>query len=65
MLLAACQGEQSEPDELPVMFTSDHIGELQPENWIETVIGSGTYGSVCKATWRGTSVAVKVIKEPG
>eukprot|EP01043_Picozoa_sp_COSAG02_P057613 COSAG02_NODE_7024_length_3223_cov_1.961268_2_plen_48_part_00 len=47
------------------MFTSDHICELQPDNWIETVIGSGTYGSVCKANWRGTSVAVKVIKEPG
>lgn len=50
---------------VPVMFTSDHVRELQPDNWIEQVVGSGTYGSVCKASWRGADVAVKVIKLPG
>jgi hypothetical protein len=47
-----------------VMFTNEHIRELQPSNWKEEPLGHGTYGIVYKATWRGRDVAVKVMKLP-
>ena len=49
---------------LPVMFSNDHIREIQPPEWQETQLGQGSYGVVFKATWRGREVAVKVLKLP-
>lgn len=54
----------SETGPLPVMFTNDHVRELQPRTWLQTPLGTGTYGIVYKATWRGRGVAVKVLKLP-
>ena len=54
----------SDKDPLPVMFTSDHVRELQPRKWQQQPLGTGTYGMVYKATWRGRGVAVKVLKLP-
>ena len=47
-----------------VMFTNDHVRELQPVEWEERPLGQGSYGVVYKATWRGREVAVKVLKLP-
>ena len=49
---------------LPVMFSNDHIREIQPPEWQESPIGQGSYGVVYKVTWRGREVAVKVLKLP-
>ena len=49
---------------LSVMFTGDHVGELQPWHWQTNPLGTGSYGIVYKAQWRGRDVAVKVLKLP-
>ena len=47
-----------------VMFTNEHMRELQPSAWKQEPVGFGTYGTVYKASWRGRDVAVKVLKLP-
>ncbi len=54
----------SDKIQIPVMFTGDHVRELQPRTWQQEPLGTGTYGMVYKATWRGRGVAVKVLKLP-
>ena len=46
------------------MFRNAHVRELQPADWQQQLIGSGTFGKVYKAVWREEPVAVKVIKLP-
>ena len=29
-------------EKLPVMFTGDHVRELQPQNWKDTPLGTGS-----------------------
>lgn len=56
----------------PVFFSDINVRELQPEQkggdpgWQSRSrsIGTGAYGSVFKATWRGNEVAVKVLRLP-
>ena len=55
---------ESVSNEVAVMFTNDHVRELQPGNWQQRALGQGTYGLVYKVTWRGQEVAVKVLKLP-
>lgn len=47
-----------------VMFTSEHVCELQPPRWMNRCLGSGSYGVVYQASWRGRNVAVKALKLP-
>ena len=46
------------------MFTDMHVRELEPASWREVVVGTGSYGVVYRATWRGQQVAVKELKLP-
>ena len=50
--------------EVLVMFSNDHVQELQPAEWYQNPLGQGSYGMVYEATWRGHAVAVKVLKLP-
>ena len=47
-----------------VMFTSEHVCELQPPGWMSRPLGSGSYGVVYRASWRSLNVAVKALKLP-
>jgi hypothetical protein len=56
---------RGEDGEVYVMFSNDHVRELEPQDWQQKpTIGQGSYGVVWKATWRGRQVAVKVLKLP-
>eukprot|EP01043_Picozoa_sp_COSAG02_P090555 COSAG02_NODE_27391_length_610_cov_4.057828_2_plen_75_part_01 len=46
------------------MFTDMHVRELEPASWREDVVGTGSYGIVYRARWRGQQVAVKELKLP-
>ena len=46
------------------MFTDMHLRELEPASWREDVVGTGSYGVVYRARWRGQEVAVKELKLP-
>ena len=46
------------------MFTDMHVRELEPASWREVVVGTGSYGIVYRARWRGQQVAVKELKIP-
>ena len=46
------------------MFTDMHLRELQPAEWREDIVGTGSYGVVYRARWRGQQVAVKELKLP-
>ena len=47
-----------------VMFTDMHLRELEPASWREDVVGTGSYGVVYRARWRGQQIAVKELKLP-
>ena len=57
---------QSRAGRVPVMF--EDMRELQPSNWQDALakrqIGSGSFGTVYRAEWRGKKVAVKVVRLP-
>ena len=55
---------KGESGDVHVMFSSEHVRELQPSNWQDTPLAHGSYGLVYKATWRRQDVAVKVMKLP-
>ena len=46
------------------LFRDVHVAELQPDDWEEHKLGEGSYGVVCRATWRRHEVAVKVLHFP-
>jgi serine/threonine protein kinase len=43
-----------------------HVRELKPGNmgWKQQVVGSGSFGKVYRARWRGREVAVKELRLP-
>jgi hypothetical protein len=51
---------------LAVMFSDAHVRELKPGNmgWKQQVVGSGSFGKVYRARWRGREVAVKELRLP-
>lgn len=41
-----------------------HLRELEPTSWREDTVGTGSYGVVYRARWRGQRVAIKELKIP-
>ena len=50
--------------DIAVMFTNDHVQELQPRNWRKAPLDRGAFGTVYGATWRGHPVAIKEVALP-